>query len=62
MQIWEAATARHIFTYPGHITSGSAANGLPMGTVQTLAWSPDSLRMASASQDSTVQVWKTPIA
>ena len=46
MQIWEATTGRHIFTYHGH-TDG----------VYTVAWSPDGQRIASGGKDHTVQVW-----
>ena len=36
-------------TYRGH-----------SGAVATLAWSPDGTRIASASDDKTVQVWQAP--
>src|SRR5437588_234789 len=57
VQIWDAFTGGHTYTYrghvdyyPGHYTSGAAVN--------SLAWSPDGKHIASASSDSTVQVWQ----
>src|SRR6266568_3791559 len=55
--VWDAFTGGHTYTYcghadyyPGHYTSGAAVN--------SLAWSPDGKHIASASSDSTVQVWQ----
>ncbi len=46
VQIWDAASGRHLFTYRGH-----------SDRVLCVAWSPDGKRIASASADRTVQVW-----
>jgi len=46
VQVWDAATGRTITTYTGH-TDG----------VFTVAWSPDSRRVASGGYDGTLQVW-----
>ena len=46
VQIWDAATGRHILTYKGH-----------SDRVLCVAWSHDGKRIASASADHTVQVW-----
>jgi WD40 repeat protein len=55
--VWDAFTGGHTYTYrghadyyPGHYTSGAAVN--------SLTWSPDGKHIASASSDSTVQVWQ----
>src|SRR5205823_3888671 len=46
VQVWDATSGQHIFTYRGH-----------SGTVEALGWSPDGKRIASASFDHAVQVW-----
>ena len=46
VQVWDALTGTHVFTYRGHPK-----------VINTLAWSPDSKRIASGSDDKTVQVW-----
>ncbi len=48
VQVWEAATGKHLLTYSGHLSQ-----------VSTVAWAPDSKRLASASSalDKNVQVW-----
>jgi len=57
VQVWDALTGAHVYTYrghadyyPGHFTSGKAVNAI--------AWSPDGKRIASGSDDMTVQVWQ----
>ncbi len=59
IEVWDALTGQHVYTYRGHadfymghLTSGSNA------AVNTLAWSPNGLAIASGSNDNTVQVWK----
>lgn len=47
VQIWNAATAKPLYTYQQHTAS-----------VQALAWSPNSKYIASAGDDSTVRVWQ----
>lgn len=46
VQVWDATTGKTLRIYRGH------KNG-----VYTVAWSPDSTRIASAGYDGTVQVW-----
>jgi WD40 repeat protein len=46
VQIWDATTGVHRFTYTGH----SEKTGI-------VDWSPDGTRIASNSDDLTVQVW-----
>jgi eukaryotic-like serine/threonine-protein kinase len=48
IQVWDAATGKHHYTYSGHSSQVSA-----------LAWSPDSTRIASSSWDEAVRVWQT---
>ncbi len=50
VQVWEAVTGRHVYTYMGHTHE-----------VRGLAWSPDGDCIASASLDRTVQVWYAPV-
>jgi eukaryotic-like serine/threonine-protein kinase len=57
VQVWDALTGNHVYTYrghadyyPGHFTSGKSVNAV--------AWSPDGKRIASGSDDMTVQVWQ----
>jgi WD40 repeat protein len=47
VHIWNPGLGNHIYTYKGHTDS-----------VNAVAWSPDSTRVASASSDETVQVWQ----
>jgi len=48
VQVWDAATGKHVLTYKGHRTP-----------VSTVAWSPDGKRIASAPAgiEKTVQIW-----
>lgn len=46
VEVWAPGSNNPTYTYTGHSASISA-----------LAWSPESLRIASASSDGTVQVW-----
>jgi WD40 repeat protein len=46
LRLWDAATGRKVRTLNGH-----------WGTVQAVAFSPDSHRLASGSRDGTVRVW-----
>lgn len=48
VQVWDALTGAHVFTYRGHTKGG----------VDCLAWSPDGTRIASGGDDKTVQVWQ----
>jgi eukaryotic-like serine/threonine-protein kinase len=60
VQVWDVATGKHVFTYSGHVTTGTTPQGATQGTVHALTWSPDGQRIASASLDTTVRVWKAP--
>lgn len=46
LKVWDAATAKLLFTMRGHT-----------GGIQGLAWFPDGRRIASAASDSTVRIW-----
>jgi WD40 repeat protein len=57
VQVWDALTGNNAYTYRGHVdfywghfTSNASVNAV--------AWSPDGKRIASSSNDSTVQVWQ----
>lgn len=59
VEIWDALKGHLLSTYrghadfyPGHFTFGSGY------AINSLAWSPDSTHIASASNDKTVQVWR----
>ncbi|HEY7124608.1 MAG TPA: WD40 repeat domain-containing protein [Ktedonobacterales bacterium] len=47
VQLWDAATGKLLLTYGKHSNQ-----------IKSLAWSPDSKLIASASSDQTVQVWE----
>jgi WD40 repeat protein len=56
VEVWDALTGQHAYAYRGHadIYTGHWSSSNP---VNSLAWSPDSSHIASASNDNTVQVW-----
>jgi len=47
VQVWEAETARQVFTYRDHAAA-----------IYALAWSPDGSHVASGSYDSTLHLWE----
>jgi len=47
VHVWDAFTGNNVLRYPGHSK-----------IVWSVAWSPEGSRIASASRDMTVQVWK----
>ena len=57
VQVWEAVDGSHVFTYSGHSRPDFTYNGQSRG-VFALAWSPDGRRIASGSDDTTIQVWE----
>lgn len=48
IKIWNAKTGNHEHTLEGHLAG-----------VSTIAWSPDSLLLASGSDDKTIRLWHT---
>lgn len=64
VQIYDAQSNRHIFTYKGHTNVPPAqkpgyydGGTFQYRSVTTLAWSPDGKQIASGGIDQTVQVW-----
>jgi len=49
VQVWDAISGKPLLTYKGH-----------NGGVNSVVWSPDGKRLASAGADGTVQVWSAP--
>jgi WD40 repeat protein len=49
LQVWDAASGNHFFTYTGHVDK-----------INTVAWSPDGKYIASGSADGVVQIWQAP--
>jgi WD40 repeat protein len=49
IEVVNATTGEHVYTYNGH-----------SNYVFAIAWAPDDTRIASGSDDSTVQVWQAP--
>jgi WD40 repeat protein len=47
VQIWDASTGRHLFTYRGHT-----------GAVNAVAWLPDSRQVVSGGGDKQLHVWQ----
>jgi len=57
VMVWDALTGDHVYTYRGHADYywGHFTSGQPVNAVD---WSPDGKRIASGSDDTTVQVWQ----
>jgi WD40 repeat protein len=51
VRIWSATTGQTALAYSGH-----------SNIIWKVAWSLDDMRIASASQDGTVQLWQPPAA
>jgi WD40 repeat protein len=58
IDLWEVATRRLLYTYRGHPHPPLGPGSTLGGEVETLAWSPESTRLASGSQEGIVQVWQ----
>ncbi len=48
LQLWEAATHNHLFTYPGYA-----------GRITFITWAPDGKRLAIVLADSTIHILQT---
>ncbi len=48
MRIWDSATGKELFALKGHA-----------GLVQSVAFSPDGQRLASANKDGSIHLWET---
>ncbi len=57
VQVWDAADGSHVYTYRGHSNYRGGPSNTWLGFVNAVAWSPDGTRIASGSDDGTVQVW-----
>jgi WD40 repeat protein len=65
VQVWEATTGKHLFTYqfpPGSAPGFSLTlAGIPVRGVSSIAWSPDGARIVAGDiQSGVVQVWQAP--
>ena len=54
--VWNAATGQPLVSYPVPSSAGYADGTL------SVAWSPDSTRLASGGADTLVHLWKAPSA
>ena len=53
VQLWDAFTGAHVFTYRGHVNPNIRDTN-----AYDAVWSPDGKRLASCGRDGTVQVWQ----
>ncbi len=57
VQLWNVDGSGRTFTYSGHLSAERSSLSLSVRIVLSVAWSPDSKRIASSSTDNTVQIW-----
>jgi len=58
VRVWDASCGKLLFMCAAHVDSYSIEGVITGGPrVHALVWSPDGSRLASASEDKTVQVW-----
>jgi len=56
-QVWDAADGGHAYIYHGH-SDYYLGHFITNAAVNSVIWSPKGTRIASGSDDNTVQVWQ----
>jgi WD40 repeat protein len=58
VRVWDARTGEDLVTYYGHVNQPPIYESADPYTITTIAWSPDSTRLATGAFNGPVRVWR----